>query len=136
MVSMGGGVTPGRLRLLRGLCTVRSAGTRGAEAWAHDNWDTLRGLAASAHRGRGGWRSAYASVFVSDSAYQFSTSSIPVQFQPPERAPAFITRRIGVAVALDLIPVLAADGANSQAVLAAYPLHGQSQQHLFSKDIL
>src|SRR5690242_3451098 len=58
-----------------------------------------------------------------------------LQFQFAERGPA-IVRRWHMAIARGLVPVLAANGADTFAGFAAHPLHRQSEHYLFAKDVL
>jgi hypothetical protein len=69
------------------------------------------------------------SVCVWDSAFLY------LKFVIAERAPAVIAGG-NAAAAFGLVPVLAADGADSLAGLPAHLLHRQGQQHLFPKDVL
>src|SRR5437660_554887 len=77
MVSMWGRATPARLRRLRALYIGRTWGRPDGAAWARDSSDIPKDRTASAHRARGGWRSASGSVYVWDSA-SFNLRSIPM----------------------------------------------------------
>src|ERR1035438_2308219 len=56
------------------------------------------------------------------------------EFQIKERAPAIVHR--GFTIARGLVPVPAANGANSFTGLATHPLHRQRQQDLLPEDVL
>src|SRR5579863_8117676 len=81
------------------------------------------------NRERGAWKCGAWNVFVLDSA----RCSLPIQLL--ERRPAVVCP-FRLAAALDLIPVLPAFRADSLAILAAYALHGQRQQHKLAQDLV